>query len=298
MPALDAVAERLGDSHRTFDCCATTFTVRATGVRAAAATRRARETAKSLERQLDAFDEASAVSQLNRESSVENPHVARIVSRGLEYHERTDGSFDIHNGRVEDDLKSYLRGEEDTLPASFDTGTVSVAGDRVLTDTPLDLNGLAKGYIVDQAAAALDGVARRGFISGGGDMSPPTGPVAIESPHDGDQPLRTLDTSWAVATSGGYRRQRGGVDHIYDPTGDDPTGDDTAGDRFGAKHDSVTVVARRDCMEADALATTLAARPLDDALSLAEAWDGAAAFVLHDGVFRSTEGFENHVMDT
>ena len=293
MPALDAVAERLGDSRRTFDCCDTTFTVRATGVRAAAATRRARETAKSLERQLDAFDEASAVSQLNREGSVQNPHVARIVRRGLTYYERTDGGFDIHNGRVEGDLKSYLCGEEDGLPASFDTGTVSVDGDRVRTDTPLDLNGLAKGYIVDQAAAALDGVARRGFVSGGGDMSPPTGPVAIERPYDADQPLRTLDTQWAVATSGGYRRQRGGVDHIYDPTGDS-----VAGERFGAKHDSVTVVARRDCMEADALATTLAARPLDDALSLAEAWDGAAAFVLHDGVFRSTEGFENHVMDT
>ena len=61
---------------------------------------------------------------------------------------------------------------------------------------------------------------------------------------------------------------------------------------------AVTVVARRDCMEADALATTLAARPLDDALALAEAWDGAAAFVLHDGVFPATEGFEIHVMDT
>jgi hypothetical protein len=51
-------------------------------------------------------------------------------------------------------------------------------------------------------------------------------------------------------------------------------------------------------MEADALATALAARPLDDALALAEVWDDAAAFILHDGIFHATDGFETHVMDT
>jgi thiamine biosynthesis lipoprotein len=287
MTPFGSVAERFGSTHQEFACCDTTFQVQVTGVRTQAAARAVRQTAAKLERQLDAFNDASAVTQLNRDSAVQNEHVARIVRRGLEYYDRTDHAFDIHQGRVEHDLKAYLRGDEDTLPESFETGTVTVDGSRVSTDIPLDLNGLAKGYIVDRAAATLDGLGRRGFVSGGGDMSPPTGPVAIENPYDEGRPLKTLDTEWSVATSGGYRRERNGTDHVYDPTAK----------RLGSRHESVTVLARRDCMEADALATTLAALPLDDALSVAERWEGLEALVIHDGVFHTTGGFNSHVLD-
>ncbi|MFB6195214.1 MAG: FAD:protein FMN transferase [Haloplanus sp.] len=287
MTAFGLASDRFGTAHREFGCCDTSVRIRATGFRAERATRSARQTVAALERQLDAFDETSAVSRLNREGAVRNEHVARIVRRGLEYYERTDRVFDIHQGRVEHEVKAFLRGDEESLPRTFDAGTITVDSDHVRTDVPLDLNGLAKGYIVDQAAAVLDGVARRGFVSGGGDMSPPTGPVAVESPYGDDGPLKTLDTDWCVATSGGYRRERGGADHVYDPTAE----------RIGSRHESVTVIARRDCMEADALATTLAALPLDDAVSLAEAWPGLEAFIVHGGVFRPTDGFDTHVVD-
>ncbi|MFB6102499.1 MAG: FAD:protein FMN transferase [Haloplanus sp.] len=287
MAAFGLPAERLGNAHLEFRCCDTSFRLRATGLRAEAATRAARETVTNLEQQLDAFEETSAVSRLNHDGAVENEHVARIVRRGLEYYERTDHVFDIHQGRVEHELKAFLRGDAESLPRTFDTGSVAVDGDHVSADVLLDLNGLAKGYIVDRAAATLDGVARRGFVSGGGDMSPPTGPVAVESPYGDAKPLKTLDTDWHVATSGGYRRERNGADHVYDPTTE----------RVGSRHESVTVVARRDCMEADALATALAALPLDDALSLAAEWPGLEALVVHDGVFRTTDDFDAHVLD-
>lgn len=287
MGSLASLTERFGDARREFDCCDTTFRVQATGVRADAAVTAARDTAESLEAQLNAFDVASAVSHLNREGQVANEHVARIVRRGLEYNNRTEGVFDIHQGRVEQDLKTFLRGDSGAPPTEFGTGTVHVSGSHVTTDVELDLNGLAKGYIVDQACKALDGVGRRGFVSGGGDMSPPTGSVAIESPYGDDTPLKVLETDWYIATSGGYRRSRNGTDHIYDPTTES----------LGSRHESVTVVARRDCMEADAVATTLAALPLTEARELAAEWDGLEALIIHDGVFRSTEGFETHVMD-
>ena len=216
-----------------------------------------------------------------------NEHVARIVRRGFEYNDRTGGVFDIDQGRVEHQLKTFLRGDSDTLPTEFDTGTVRTSGSHVTTDVELDLNGLAKGYIVDRASEALAGLGRRGFVSGGGDMSPPTGPVAIESPYGDNAPLKILDTDWYVATSGGYRRSRDGTDHIYDPTSGS----------LGSRHESVTVVARRDCMEADSLATTLAALPLDEARELAAEWDGLEALLIHDGVFHTTAGFESHVRD-
>ncbi|TKX71995.1 MULTISPECIES: FAD:protein FMN transferase [Halorubrum] len=286
--SLASLTERFGDINREFNCCDTTFRVHATGIRADTAVTAARDTAESLEAQLDAFDEASAVSRLNREFEVVNEHVARIVRRGLEYKDQTESVFDIHQGRAEQELKTFLRGDNETLPTEFDTGSVRVSGSQISTDVELDLNGLAKGYIVDRASEALGGLGRRGFVSGGGDMSPPTGPVAIESPYGDDTPLKILDTQWSVATSGGYRRSRNGTDHIYDST--------TAS--LGSRHESVTVVARRDCMEADALATTLAALPLDEARELAAEWDGLEALIIHDGVFHTTARFDTHVLDS
>jgi thiamine biosynthesis lipoprotein len=288
MTVLSEAYEQLGETHLEFRCCDTSFRIRAMGVRAATATTAARQTAKELEAQLDAFSPGSAVRRLNDQGAIRNEHVARLVRRGLEYFERTDGAFDIHQGGVEQELKAFLRGDSESIPETFATGTVTVDGDHVSTDVALDLNGLAKGYIVDRAASALDGLGRRGFVSGGGDMSPPTGPIAIESPYGDETPLKTLETDWSVATSGSYRRERNGTDHVYDPTAE----------RIGARHESVTVLARRDCMEADALATTLAALPLSDALSLAGDWDGLEALVVHDGVFHRTDGFQTHVMDS
>ncbi|WP_312621913.1 FAD:protein FMN transferase [Haloarcula sp. 1CSR25-25] len=75
--------------------------------------------------------------------------------------------------------------------------------------------------------------------------------------------------------------------HVYDPTTES----------LGPRHESVTVVARRDCMEADALATTLAALPLAEARELAAEWEGLEALIIHDGVFHTTERFDTHVMD-
>ncbi|TMT81443.1 FAD:protein FMN transferase [Haloterrigena sp. H1] len=282
---LTSARTRLGDARLEFRCCDTDFTVQMTGYRAEVAAERARQTALSLESELNAFDSESAVARLNRTGRVENEHVARLVRRGLEYSERTDGVFDIQQGSVEHDLKAYLRGDRKTVSATFETGSVRVDGDLVVTETELDLNGLAKGYIVDHAAAAATGPGRRGFVSGGGDMSPPTGPIAVESPYGDSRPLKVLETDWNVATSGNYHRERDGIDHVYDPTSE----------RLGARHESVTVVAKRDCMEADALATTLAALPLADALERAAAWPDLEAFVVHDGVFRTTEGFDEHV---
>ena len=282
-----AAYARLGTAEVGFECCTTRFTIRAMGWGADRTVERARRTVHDLERQLNAFDPESAVARLNDEGRVENRHVARLVERGLDYAERTDGVFDVRRGRLEHDLKAYIRGDEPSFDApsgTTDRATVQVDGDVVTTSAPLDLNGLAKGYIVDRAAAALDAPGRTGFVNGGGDVANPTGPVGIESPYGEDTPLKVLDTAWNVATSGNYRRERDGVDHIYDPSSG----------RVGAESELVTVVARRSCLEADVLATTLSALAVDDALALADGWDGVEALVVTHGVLHETGGFENH----
>ena len=276
---------RLGEAERQFDCCDTTFTVRAAGPAATRAVDRAVATAEGLEARLNAFDDASDVATLNRTGAVESRHVAALVRRGIAYAERTDGAFDVRHGATEQALKAYIRGDGTDLPTLDAPADVTVDGDRVETDAPLDLNGLAKGYIVDRTRDALAGAGRRVFVDGGGDMTPPDGAVAIESPYGDPSPLAVLDTDRYVATSGSYRRRRGTVDHRYDPR----TG------RLGGRYDSVTVLAARDCTEADALATALSATPLDDALDLVAAWDGVAALLVRDGVFHRAGGFDAHV---
>ncbi|MFB6169878.1 MAG: FAD:protein FMN transferase [Haloarculaceae archaeon] len=285
MSALGSLYATVGEETRTFDCCDTTFEVRAEGVRAAAGVAAATRVARDLEGQLNAFDEDSDVARLAREGSVTNEHVATLVRRGLAYEARTDGVFSIRHGATERAVKAYIA-EGGAEPRADDAeAAVSVDGDTVTASRPVDLNGIAKGYLVDRAYRALDAPGRRGFVNGGGDIAGPTGgAIAVESPWGGD-PLRVLDTDWAVATSGAYRRRRGGVDHIYRPTEGD----------VGARNTLVSVVARRDCTEADVLATTCAALHPDDAVALVDGWDGAEAFLVHDGVFHQTEGFDAHV---
>lgn len=281
------IRRRLGKSEIQFRCCDTDFEIQATGLRACAGVERARRKSLSLESQMDAFDDRSDVARLNREGEVENPHIAELVRRGKEYRKRTNGAFDIRHGNVEHDLKSYIRGERQTPPneEEFDGGNVTVDGNHVTTDARVDLNGLAKGYIVDAASSAVSGFGRGGFVNGGGDMSSPPGPVAVESPYGDKKPLKILDTNWNVATSGGYRRQRGDENHIYDPRSGS----------IGTRHESVTVVAEKDCVEADALATTVSTLPVDEVLKLVSDWSGAETLVVHEGVFYQTDEFKKHV---
>lgn len=286
-----AVYQHVGQAQTQFKCCDTDFEIEAMGVRAATAVKTARSVATDIESRLNAFDADSAVTTLKETGVVEDPHVAAVVERGLEYTSRTDGRFDIRYGAAEDALKSYIAGETDTVDARFEADTeaaITISGDRVESAVHLDLNGIAKGYIVDRTTDAVVGLGRTGTVNGGGDMTASLGPVAIESPYGDETPVSVLDTDWAVATSGSYRRARGETTHLYDPQSGAA---DTASE-------SVTVLAERDCMEADALATTLATTHPDDAIALANEWDGLEALIIHQGVFRRTDQFTDHVRAT
>lgn len=280
------VLAAVGRSDETFDCCDTTFRVSAWGPRARGAVQRGVATARRLEAKLDAFSADSVLADLRATGRVVDEDVANVVVRALSYLDRTAGRFDPRHGDVEQAVKAYVAGESDEVCVTFDAGSVRVSGSVVESAVRLDLNGLAKGYIVDRTAAALAGTACRGFVDGGGDLSPPPGPVGIENPGGSDL-LTVIDTDWAVASSGGYRRGRADVDHLYDPVGE----------HVGSRHDQVTVVARRDVMEADALATTLSVTPLDDALSLVAHWPGLEALVYRDGERYTTAGFDSHAVD-
>lgn len=278
---------RTTDASVDFACCDTTWHIRADGAAPAVwdAVEGARQRVLGLAAILDAFDPKSAVGRLNRGAVVDDAHVAALVERGEEYHERTRGVFSIVHGSWEHAIKRYIRGSTDASPVQASPARYGVRGSRVATSAPLDLNGLAKGYIVDRAQAALDVTGVHGFVDGGGDIARPTGPVAIDAPGSPERTLGILDTRWNVATSGNSKRQRGRIDHIYDPRSG----------RVGARHEQVTVVARRDCMEADALATVLAAMSLDEGHRLVAEWPGLEALWVTKGRLVASDGFGDHV---
>ncbi|MHB1260835.1 MAG: FAD:protein FMN transferase [Thermoplasmatota archaeon] len=266
-----------------FRCCDTGWTLHAVGPEPDAALAAGQSEALRLERILNAFDPASAVSRLNREGAVQSPVVAAVVGRALELSDRTLGAFDFRQGRLEHAVKAHLRAGGPTVFPSPLANQVEVHGDEVRARAPLDLNGIAKGWMADRVRERMvEAGARSAFVDAGGDLTPPPGPVAVEAPSGGL--LAVLRTTWSIATSGSANRRRGAIDHIYDPRSG----------HVGARHEQVTVLSSRDTAEADALATTLCSLPREDAWRLAERWDGVEALFVHRGKVWWTRGFLDH----
>ncbi len=198
---------------------------------------------------------------------------ARVVLEALRWAEASDGAFDPSIGRA---VALWNVGERVAPPDGDEVHALAARGlyrgvvvdrwrgrpavrleDR---DAALDLGGIAKGYGVDRAVAALRewGISG-GLVNAGGDLyalgrSREGEPwrVGIRDPDDPARLMGTLDVEdEAVATSGDYEEffEHGGrrYHHLLDPV--------TAAPR-NTEHRSVTVVAA-DCMTADAAATTV-----------------------------------------
>jgi FAD:protein FMN transferase len=198
---------------------------------------------------------------------------AAVVAEGLRWAGLENSRFDPCLGRASELWDVANRTEPPGAPAVrrladrrlfHGVGVDSWRGAPALTyaerDIALDLGGIAKGYAVDRAVAALRAWGVSGaLVNAGGDLyalgSSEDGEawrVGIRSPTDpsrlaGTMPLRDR----AVATSGDYEQyfEPGGrrYHHLLDPA--------TAAPRLTALH-SLTVAAGT-CMAADAAATAV-----------------------------------------
>lgn len=151
----------------------------------------------------------------------------------------------------------------------------------------LDLSGIAKGFAVDHACAALKELGLRSFLlEVGGELracgARPDGSawrVQVEAAEGMSTPVALRDI--AIATSGDrwHHHAQDGMrwSHTIDPRSGLP-----------AQHALACVsVMHGQCMQADALATVLAVLGPDDGLAFAERHEVAARFVtrLADGTF-------------
>ncbi|MCC6766143.1 MAG: FAD:protein FMN transferase [Deltaproteobacteria bacterium] len=162
------------------------------------------------------------------------------------------------------------------------TRTVRFARDGMA----VDLGGIAKGYGLDRARAALLAMgARRGVIDLGGNLAllgeGPEGGwrIAVRDPEDPEGSVGTLvlDRDLAVSTSGNYARDFAAEgwrapSHVYDPRTGRPVGGDLA----------VTVWAP-DATTADALSTALLVVGPPGAAAVLARLSGVGALFVEDG---------------
>jgi thiamine biosynthesis lipoprotein len=279
---------------------------------------------RAIEERLDRVDRLmstylpdSELSRFNRHGANEPfpvaPETLEVFRIAREVSELSGGAFDVTVGPL---VAAWGFGATDRIPAppseaelallrarvGFQRIEITAAGTltKTLAGAVCDLSAIAKGYAVDQVAAALRGLGYEDFlVELGGEVRAqgrrPDGAfwrVAIERPDSVPRgvfdvvPLRDV----ALATSGDYRDyyEVGGrrISHTIDPRTGHPVEHALA---------SVSVL-HSDAVRADALATALNVLGPEAGYALAEREGLAAYFILRqeDGSFTSlvTPDFE------
>jgi thiamine biosynthesis lipoprotein len=252
---------------------------------------RAFETMSRLESVFTRHDPDGEVARLNEAGVLADPspELVGLLRRCRTLYDRTDGAFDptvlpvlsaFESGR--DHPRDARRRVAD---ATFDSVTVSDS--ELRTPTPITLDGVAKGAVVDAGVAALRDWVDAGLVEAGGDVRAFGGTdgrwrIGVEDPREDGLAATLRLGSGGVATSGDYRvyyDEDRTSHHIVTPgTGRSPT-EDT----------SVTVVAA-DAETADASSTAAFVMGNDVASSFVEAGDGLSALFLSRGGDRRTAG--------
>ena len=218
-----------------------------------------------------------------------DPDTAAVVQYALEIAERSGGAFDptvqplVEVWGIHGERRTQAPTAEELALAMerVDYRRVSVqdrgdAGWWLKTGgTALDLSAIAKGFAVDQVHTALGDLAPDRLVEVGGEVRAsgkgPNGPwtLGVDRPEPGLEPGSSLVAmvalvEQAMATSGNYRNayevEGQSVVHTLDPRQGRPVQTDVL---------SVTVVAK-DCMAADAWATTLMVLDLEEGKRLVE----------------------------
>lgn len=227
-----------------------------------------------------------------------SPALAEVMELAFDINRRSEGAFDVTVGPLVERWGFGAKGDLDDLPSDAELETLRARlGHDHLTlgktslrkDAPelrVDLSAIAKGYGVDQAAAALEAAGYHDFmVEVGGEIrvagtteAGRAWRLAVERPSAQERAIYEVVelNDQALATSGDYRNFTivDGVrySHTIDPTTARPVKHRLA---------SVSVVADT-CAEADALATALNVLGPERGLALAEREGLPALFLVGD----------------
>tara|TARA_B100001079_G_C16345093_1_gene485462 strand:- start:281 stop:1165 length:885 start_codon:yes stop_codon:yes gene_type:complete len=209
--------------------------------------------------------------RLNDQGFIETPppELVEVMGRALAYSSMTDGAFDVTVAPLLELYASHFEaGNRPPTDREIERALESVDYRRVRVDESaivlegsemkVTLDGIAKGYIVDQTVRTLvDDGAERVLINAGGDMasgghgsleSPWT--VGVRDPSEAQGMLAQLRLGGeCIATSGDYMQsftQDRRFHHIIDPR----TG-------YSPNQASAVTVVTTSAMDADALSTAV-----------------------------------------
>ncbi|MBW2020833.1 MAG: FAD:protein FMN transferase [Deltaproteobacteria bacterium] len=243
---------------------------------------------------LDRYRSDSPVGILNKEGQLGDmpPDMARVVARSLYFHKLSHGAFDITVQPLVDLCKHHFEaykrppseGDLDKVLRLVDASAVTFNGRLIRFEKEgmgITLDGIAKGYIIDQAAEFIK---HRGIehilINAGGDIRAAGGKkngmpwkVGIQNPDKAGPYLDIVKmNNGAIATSGNYEiyfDEEKLYHHIVNPrTGLSPR-----------QSDSVTVMASN-VMDADALSTAVFVLEPDAGRRFIEGIAGSACLIL------------------
>lgn len=244
---------------------------------------------------LNRYDPSSALACLNDRGrlSTPPPELAHVVERGLRFHRISGGAFDISVKPLVDlyrddrtaealappDRRQLAAAVELVGSDGIDLSPRGIVFDR--TGMGITLDGIAKGYIVDEMAATLLAEGATAFlINAGGDVrtagardgrQPWT--VAVQDPDKEDRFPGVVELEdGALATSGSYEihfdRERL-FHHIVDAN------------RGGSPRATASVTVRAPTtLEADALATAAFVMEPDRAVAFIDRMPGCECLIL------------------
>lgn len=265
------------------------------------------------------YDPDSQLSEVNRRAFAEpvavDPELFEVLSAAVKYSALSDGAFDITVGPVVQLWRQAKKTGVAPTPEQVEAARAKVGYRQLLLDPQtqtvrfavegmsLDVGGIAKGYAVDKAAAAMrQAGAAGGLVDLGGNLlcfgkpveSKPHWYIGLQDPaSDGHILMRLKLDDRAVATSGDYRRftvlngQK--HSHIIDPATADSAQDLS----------SVSIIAAS-AMQADALSTAVSVLGPEKGLALIERLDDIEAILIPAAPpqnIRMTPGASRYIED-
>ena len=261
-----------------------------------------------LEKIFNRHADNTPVSRLNQKGILKDvsPELADVLHQSAFYNYISKGTFDITVLPV---LELYKKSYESTGSSpslkqinekmelvNFENIKIDKRGVRLLKDgMQISLDGIAKGYIIDQAAnlIKLNGI-KYALINAGGDVRVigGNGPdkawqIGIKDPLEKKEVTELFElNNGAVATSGNYENYFD-KDKIHHHIIDTSTGDSPV------QTISATVLAPT-VMQADALSTSLFIHNPENGINLADSLSNTEALIIAKGGIKyRTSGWNN-----
>lgn len=278
------------------------------------------KTLKQFNNSLSPFDSTSVISKVNRNEEIElDDYFTTVFNRSMEISNLTHGAFDI---TVSPLINAWGFGfKDESLPDSvivdsllefvgyqkvkIEEGRIKKEDDRMT----LNASAIAKGYAVDVIADFFNKKEIKNYmieiggeiVARGVNAQKEKWRIGINKPNEdllstdtGLQMILELDDK-AVATSGNYRNYycRDGIRYAH-------TIDPRSG--FPVQHEilSATILAK-DCMTADAIATSCMVLGLEKSKELVQSVDGIEGYFIYMDAEEkiqefSTKGMEQYLV--